>query len=119
MNSEVEDLFEAARRLKTPPQRPAFLDAACCENPKIRRELEELLALESDAKSLLDGGAASLHPNASELRQFPSALLASAPVREQVGEWVGRYKLLQAREAVALFTWPSRRRPCEGKSRSK
>src|SRR5215471_5367515 len=95
MNSDMEDLFDAARRLKNPAQRRAFLDAACHEAPRLRQELEQLLTLEPDAEALLDPGAANLHPEASELRQLPSALLASVPVEQRVGERVGRYKLLQ------------------------
>jgi serine/threonine protein kinase len=93
MSFEVEDLFEAARRLKDPAQRQAFLDAACSENPELRRELEELLALQPDAEVLLDPGVANLHPEASELRQIPPELVASLGMPEQVGDRVGRYKL--------------------------
>src|ERR1700749_4346108 len=93
MSFETEDLFEAARRLKNPAQRQAFLDVACRDNPGLRRELEELLALEPDAEALLDPGIASLHPEAGELKQMPPDILASLSMPEQVGERVGRYKL--------------------------
>src|SRR6516225_6411291 len=93
MNFEVEDLFDAARRLKNPAQRQAFIDAACRDNPGLRQELQELLALEPDAEVLLDPGVAALHPEASELRQIPPELVASLGMQEQVGDRVGRYKL--------------------------
>jgi len=93
MNFEVEDLFDAARRLKNPAQRQAFIDAACSDNPGLRQELQELLALEPDAEVLLDPGVAALHPEASELRQIPPELVASLGMQEQVGDRVGRYKL--------------------------
>ena len=95
MNFEVEDIFDAARRLKNPAQRQAFIDAACSDNPGLRREVEELLALESDAEVLLDPGVAALHPEASELRQIPPELVASLGMQERVGDRVGRYKLLE------------------------
>src|SRR6516164_9261837 len=93
MNFELEDLFDAARRLKNPAQRHAFLDAACSDNPGLLREIEELLALEPDAEVLLDPGVAALHPEASELRQIPPELVASLGMQEQVGDRVGQYKL--------------------------
>jgi serine/threonine protein kinase/WD40 repeat protein len=93
MNFEVEDLFDAARRLKHSAQRQAFLDAVCRDNPELRRELEELLALQPDAEAILEPGVDGLHPEASELRQIPPELVASLGVPEQVGERVGRYKL--------------------------
>ena len=37
MNSEVEDLFDAARRLNDPARRRAFLDAACHDHPELQR----------------------------------------------------------------------------------
>ena len=94
MSLEAEDLFEAARRLRNPAQRQAFLDAACGDKPGLRHELEELLALEPDAEALLEPGVASLHPEAGELNQLPPDLVAIA-LQEQVGDRVGRYKLLE------------------------
>ncbi len=93
MSTEVEDLFEGARRLANPAQRQAFLDAACGENTLLRRELEELLALRSDAEVLLEAGVAGLHPEAGELRQLSSRFVATMGFPEQVGDRVGRYKL--------------------------
>src|SRR6476620_7421285 len=93
MNSEVEDLFDAARRLKDPAQRRAFLDAACHNDRRLRQELEELLALQPDAQALLDPGVAGFHPEASELHRLPPALIASVALQERIGDRVGRYKL--------------------------
>jgi serine/threonine protein kinase/WD40 repeat protein len=93
MNAPLEELFEAARTLYNPIQRRAFLDAACHDAPDLRRELEELLALEPDARALLDAGVADFHPDASELYQVPPSVIASAAVEEGIGDRVGRYKL--------------------------
>lgn len=93
MSSEVEDLFDAARRLKNPAQREAFLDAACQNHPGLRRELEELLALQPDAQDLLDAGIARLDPEADSLPRLAPALAATVTVQEQVGDRVDRYKL--------------------------
>src|SRR5260221_11690489 len=93
MSLEIEDLFDAARRLKNPAQRQSFLEAACSDNPALRMEIEDLLRLEHDAEALLDAGVAGLLPEASGLRQIPTEVIASLGVPEQVGERVGRYKL--------------------------
>jgi len=44
-----EVLFEAARHLSTPEERRAYLDRACADDPKMRREIEALLELEAPA----------------------------------------------------------------------
>jgi len=88
MNSDVEDLFDAARRLKDPSQRQAFLDAACSQDSRLRRELEELLAFEPDAKALLDGGAA---------RKQTNSLAAEAALQEWI-DILGRWKAAKWRK---------------------
>jgi serine/threonine protein kinase/tetratricopeptide (TPR) repeat protein len=63
----VEQLFEAALALK-PAERRAFLDQACSHNPELRRTVEELLAEDANAGSLLEHppfdflGAAGMRP---------------------------------------------------------
>jgi tetratricopeptide (TPR) repeat protein/tRNA A-37 threonylcarbamoyl transferase component Bud32 len=49
----VEQLFESALALK-PAEREAFLDQACSHNPELRRTVEELLAEDANAGSLLE-----------------------------------------------------------------
>ena len=49
----VEQLFEVALALE-PAQREAFLDQACSHDPKLRRTVEELLAEDANAGSLLE-----------------------------------------------------------------
>jgi serine/threonine protein kinase/WD40 repeat protein len=93
MNSEVEDLFDAARRLNDPARRRAFLDAACHDHPELRKELEQLLALQPHAQALLDRGVAGFHPEAADLHPLTPADIASAALTERIGDCVGRYKL--------------------------
>ena len=96
MNSEMEALFDAARRLNDPAQRRAFLDAACRQNGPLRQELEELLALQTEAQALLDGGAAAAFYSETEpLPRVPAALMACSAVSERIGDRIGRYKLLE------------------------
>jgi eukaryotic-like serine/threonine-protein kinase len=49
----VEQLFEVALALK-PAEREAFLDQACSQEPELRRTVEELLAEDANAGSLLE-----------------------------------------------------------------
>jgi tetratricopeptide (TPR) repeat protein/tRNA A-37 threonylcarbamoyl transferase component Bud32 len=49
----VEHLFESALALK-PAEREAFLDQACSHDPELRRTVEELLAEDANAGSLLE-----------------------------------------------------------------
>ena len=49
----VEQLFEAALALK-PTEREAFLDQVCSHDPELRRTVEELLAEDANAGSLLE-----------------------------------------------------------------
>ena len=49
----VEQLFEAALALE-PAQRQAWLDQVCSHDPKLRRTVEELLAEDANAGSLLE-----------------------------------------------------------------
>ena len=67
----VEQLFEVALALE-PIERQAYLDQACSHDPELRRTIEELLAEDANAGSLLEhppfeflGAAALGSPRAS------------------------------------------------------
>jgi serine/threonine protein kinase/tetratricopeptide (TPR) repeat protein len=67
----VEQLFEVALALE-PGEREAFLDQACSHDPKLKRTVEELLAEDANAGSLLEhppfdffGAAVMCPPRAS------------------------------------------------------
>ena len=62
----VEQLFEAALALE-PAEREAFLDQVCSHDPELRRTVEELLAEDANAGSLLE------HPPLEFLDQAGSA----------------------------------------------
>src|ERR1700755_1822981 len=49
----VEQLFEVALALE-PAERQAYLDHACSHDPELRRTIEELLAEDANAGSLLE-----------------------------------------------------------------
>jgi serine/threonine protein kinase len=85
-------LFDAARKLTNPTQRAAYLDEACRGDALLRRRVEELLSLQAQADTRYEEAA----------RQAPRAILEALSARgagpvptEQVGDRIGRYKLLQ------------------------
>jgi len=78
-------VFEAALACATPQERAACLDKTCAGQPELRQRVEALLAAHDQATSFLENRqAASARPT----------IRLTLP-EEQVGERIGRYKLLQ------------------------
>src|SRR3954469_25293163 len=81
----VEELFFAARELKSPEDRSAFLDKVC-SNVETRRRVEQLLAVDPEANDFLAAPA-------------PMPTVTAAPDArsgvEEPGTVIGRYKLLE------------------------
>src|SRR4051812_25292906 len=82
----IEELFFAARELKSPGDRSAFLDRACSD-PRARSRVEELLAVDPEANEFLAAPAA-----------MPTLTAAHEPRSEveEPGTVIGPYKLLEA-----------------------
>jgi serine/threonine-protein kinase len=76
---QVERLFHAALD-KSFPERAAFLDEACVQNPELREEVEAMLKADADAEGVLD------HPLPIDeyTNESPPQILVSG---EQVGPW--------------------------------
>src|SRR5262245_51375735 len=81
--SDKERIFTAAAELPTAQQRKAFLDAACGQDARLRREVEALLAHDDAAGSFLDEPAVAA----------PTDVFS--PIAEGPGTVIGHYKLLQ------------------------
>jgi tetratricopeptide (TPR) repeat protein len=80
----IKATFEAA--LAAPPEhRSAVLDRECGDDLELRREVESLLEMRTQAFVRTAGAAHSL----------AAATAASVPVTERPGDMVGRYKLLE------------------------
>src|SRR5439155_3338489 len=96
---QEETLFEAARKLSDPVQRKALLDAACAQNPELRRRLEILLAAEPDADQFFEESGAALNAPAQTAESRPEEMDKSGTVRvmlppeEQPGARISHYKL--------------------------
>jgi WD40 repeat protein/serine/threonine protein kinase/tetratricopeptide (TPR) repeat protein len=80
-----EAVFEAALALLG-EERAAYLERACGDDPKLRRQVEALLEAHQQTNGLLEQ---PLTP----LRESLEAL--NAPLTEKPGDRIGRYKLLQ------------------------
>src|SRR3954468_1731141 len=84
--SKVEELFFAALELKSPEARSAFLDRHCGETG-VRREVEQLIALDARASDFL------------EVPASPPTVTSPSDSRrgvEEPGTSIGPYKLLEA-----------------------
>lgn len=86
-SDRAETLFNSAAQLE-PAVRASFLDHACAGNPALRARVEELLSAAAEAGDFLrDHPQHPIQPN-------PQRTIPSEP-GECLGEWVGRYKLLE------------------------
>src|SRR5262245_59638129 len=86
---DIEGLFNAARQLRDPGQRQAFLTAACAGQPDLRRRLDRLPTVQPEADDFFDRSSS---PESPSLRAAPKFLSAG---EEDLGSLLGRYKLLQ------------------------
>jgi WD40 repeat protein/tRNA A-37 threonylcarbamoyl transferase component Bud32 len=85
----AEEIFHAARAKPDPAERAGFLDGACGNDLSLRTKVEALLKADAEAGEFLRSAEKAPQFSASS-----EATLAETP-RDQVGDMVGRYKLLQ------------------------
>ena len=96
---QEETLFDAARKLTDPVQRKAFLDAACADNPELRRRLQVLLSAEPDADKFFEESGAALNApgdaaeSPAERAEQGDTVRVTLPPEEQPGARIGHYKL--------------------------
>jgi serine/threonine protein kinase len=79
-----KSIFEAAVEQASPGERAAYLDRACADNPRLRQEVEELLAAHDRLGSIYE-----------DIRPPVAAATADGPLTERPGAVIGPYKLLQ------------------------
>ena len=89
-----DTVFEAALEIKDPAERRAFLVHVCKDDSKLRTKIEKLLDKYNQAEKFFADCKPALKINPG---QEPVASTAETePVAdEQIGSWVGPYKLLQ------------------------
>jgi serine/threonine protein kinase/WD40 repeat protein len=89
--SGAEAIFIAALELP-PAERPAYLDASCGDDQKLRQRVEALLRAHEAPEGFLPENPGSPPPAA----QLPSyASLLAAQLSEKPGDTIGHYKLLE------------------------
>src|SRR2546427_71944 len=94
-----ETLFEAARKLTEAVQRKAFLDAACADNPELRRRVLVLLSAEPGADKFFEESGAALNApgdaaeSPAERAEQGDTVRVTLPPEEQPGARIGHYKL--------------------------
>ena len=93
---EIWKVFEDAVA-RAPREREAFLDEACGDNPRLRHAVEELLAADREADSLIDQPVARLGGADPGLRACKDALGAPIPAHRRLarGTTVGPYRILR------------------------
>ena len=88
-----EALFNTARQLTDPRQRAAFLDAASGGDAALRRRIDDLFAVQSQADAFFARAAgSSVSPEPGKTVVDPDF---NPPLSEGPGTRIGRYKLLQ------------------------
>src|SRR6185503_2394788 len=92
MDREVA-VFSAARRLPA-GERAAYLEEACAADAALRQRVEELLRASAEAGGFLQYPAPGAQRPTDTLVS-PTPLPRAAVTGEEVGDRIGRYKLLQ------------------------
>ena len=78
-------------------ERTAFLDRACGGDSGLRAAVEEMLAAQADVERFFVESGPALKPDADEplLSAIKDVTRDVSPVNEQLGSWIGPYKLLE------------------------
>ncbi len=92
-NREVA-IFSAALELDA-SQRAAYLDTACADDPALRLRLDALLRVHQEAITFLETSASGAQESPMEAEVPGATVQVSRSSAEQVGDRIGRYKLLQ------------------------
>jgi eukaryotic-like serine/threonine-protein kinase len=81
--TRIEAVFLRALEIPSPPERAAYLQAACAGDDELRRRVERMLAAQPQLGSFLDQNAAEI------------VLTTHQSAAERPGAQIGPYKLLQ------------------------
>jgi eukaryotic-like serine/threonine-protein kinase len=90
----------AALEVRDPARRQAFLDRACAGDERLKTAVEEMLSAHADAEQFFARGRAAVNASANA---FAGAVVPSngeaapkvEPKDEQIGQRVGRYRLVE------------------------
>jgi serine/threonine protein kinase len=78
-------------------ERKAFLDRACDGDSRLRAAAEEMLATQAEVERFFVESGPALKPDADEplFSAIEDVTRDVSPVNEQLGAWIGQYKLLE------------------------
>jgi serine/threonine protein kinase/WD40 repeat protein len=82
---DKESIFHAAAEIHDPADRQAYLDQACGGDPRLRKDVDELLRHDARAGGFME----------RPVIDRPPPTVAHEPVLERPGTQIGPYKLLQ------------------------
>ena len=80
---DKDEIFNAAAELADDDERAAFLNKVCAGDPKLRREIEDLLERDLDVASFLESPPPGL------------GVTIDQPISEKAGTVIGNYKLME------------------------
>ena len=92
-----EEIFDAALEIGNEAERRAMLDRACADEPQLRAEVEELLAVQGRADKFFSKCTTKIASSVEDLiapGEVEAAGAAELP-DEAIGSRIGPYKLLQ------------------------
>ena len=84
-----KDIYYEAIAIQDPQRRAAYLDAVCQQDPELQKRVQALLDADDEAGTFLDGSPMDSVLDAQDATEDSPSLV------EQVGETIGRYKLLE------------------------
>ena len=105
---QEETLFDAARKLSDSIQRKAFLDAACADNPELRRRLLVLLSAEPGADKFFEESGAALNApgdaaeSPAEKAEQGDTVRVTLPPEEQPGARIGHWTRRRSQDPVRV-----------------
>ena len=85
-NPRANELFLAARELRSPSERGEFLDRACGGDAGLRAEVEALLEAGDRAGDFLESPAPAVTVDQQPLAERPGAVIGPYKLLEQIGE---------------------------------
>ena len=85
-NPRANELFLAARELRSPAERGEFLDRACAGDAVLRAEVEALLEAGDRAGDFLQSPAPAVTVDQQPLAERPGAVVGPYKLLEQIGE---------------------------------